>query len=203
MTVRDGLNNHQRAQLWLRRWDRTLVGKAVVNSDFTFRSVNQQFCKILGVTAAELVGMPFPDITPEPIKSLDVANSQLVIEGIQDHYTLPKIYQTSRVAPYTYAILMVEGIYHQDGSFDCFQTEILQISESEYNAMIKDLIRMHAPPEYSLIFRPRVGVLDFLNRYWKVITTVVGMAAWVVWEMTKLAAAEGKSIAQTIAQLFH
>lgn len=190
----DGLNNHQRAKFWMRRWNRTFVGKAVVNADFTFRSVNEQFCKIVGVTAGELIGRSFVDITPEPIRSLDAANARLVIDGKQDHYAMPKIYQPIPGGPKVYVALQVEGEYEEDGTFDCFEAEIMELSEDEYIAMVEQVIRMHSPSELGLLFQPNRKILDSLLKYWKIVVTAVGMISWVLWEIAKLAAAEGKSI---------
>lgn len=198
----DGLTNQQRARIWLRRWNRTFVGKAVVESDFTFRSVNDQFCKIIGLTPADLIGHSFADITPEPVRSLDVANARLVREGKQDHYILPKVYQMPGLQRKTYVAMMVEGVHKKDGTFDCFQSEIIELSKEEYQRMMEDIIKLHVPVELELAFRPKSSFVDSIVKYWKILATVVGVTSWVLWELMKMAAAEGKNFWQLLQQLF-
>ena len=198
----DGLSNHQRAQIWMRRWNRTFVGKAIVNADFTFRSVNTQFCKIVGLTAGELIGRSFVDMTPEPIRSLDVANARLIMEGKQEHYAMPKIYQPFPGAKKVYVALQVEGVCKPDGEFDCFEIEVIELSEKEYLRMVEEDIKQHSPSDLSMLFRPRGNFLASLPKYWKIAGVIVGMSAWVLWEITKLAAQEGKDFWQVLSRFF-
>lgn len=65
---------------------------AIVNEDFTFRSVNPQFCKLLDVTPAELIGKRFQDITHPSIRAKDEENAKMLIAGMIDFYVLPKTY---------------------------------------------------------------------------------------------------------------
>lgn len=89
----DRLTNEERVLAWKATWHPSFDGVAIVNKDFTFRSVNPQFCKLLGVTPADLVGNRFQDITPPGIKELDQKNAQMVIDGLIDFYLLPKRYE--------------------------------------------------------------------------------------------------------------
>lgn len=122
----DGLNDNERALAWLASWSPSFDGKAIVNPDFTFRSVNHQFCKILGVTAAELVNKQFTDLTPEPLKTLDKKNALLVMERVQESYLLPKTYEfpSGKRVDVT---LLVNGVYHQEtGEFLFFVSTIME-----------------------------------------------------------------------------
>lgn len=122
----DGLTDEERLSAWLASWNPSFEGKAIVNPDFTFRSVNQQFCKILGVTAAELVNESFVDITPEPLKTLDKENAELVKKGMQASYLLPKTYEfpSGRRVDVT---LLVSGVYHEEtGEFLFFVSTIME-----------------------------------------------------------------------------
>lgn len=122
----DGLTNEERVLAWIASWSPSFAGKAIVNEDFTFRSVNHQFCKILGVTPAELVDTKFTDITPQPLRDLDRSNSQLVVKGLQNSYLLPKTYEfkDGRKVDVT---LLVNGVYHPEtGKFMFFVSTIME-----------------------------------------------------------------------------
>jgi len=121
----DGLDSKQRALAWLATWNPSFTGKAILNKDFTFRSVNEQFCEILGVTPAELLDKKFTDITPEPDKTLDKQNAKLVIDGKSQGYLLKKIYELSdgRRVP---VLLLVAGVRKDNGDFDFFVSRIIQ-----------------------------------------------------------------------------
>lgn len=107
----DQLNNDEKALAWSASWNPSFEGKAIINSDFSFRSVNHQFCKILGVTPAELVKNKFSDMTPEPLRTIEVKNAILVRRGDIQSFLLPKSYVFSdgRTVDIT---LLVNGVYH-------------------------------------------------------------------------------------------
>lgn len=109
----DGLNNQERALAWLASWNPSFDGRAIVNPDFTFRAINQQFCDILGVSPAELVGGTFTDITPAPIRELEIKNANLVMQGLIQSYILEKNYEMmdGRKIDVT---LLVNGVYAED-----------------------------------------------------------------------------------------
>lgn len=91
----DGLTDEERILAWKAAWNPSFDGIAIVEEDFSFRSVNPQFCKLLGVTPAELIGHKFQDITPLSIRKLDMENANMVKNGLIDFYILPKKYQFS------------------------------------------------------------------------------------------------------------
>ena len=122
----DGLNNEERILAWLASWAPSFDGKAIVNPDFTFRSVNHQFCKILGVTAAELIDQKFTDITPEPLRTLDRKNAELVKSRAQENYLLPKTYEFPNGKKVD-VTLLVNGVYHNEtGEFMFFVSTIME-----------------------------------------------------------------------------
>jgi len=88
----DGLTAEERVLAWQSGWHPSFAGVAIVNSDFTFRSVNPQFCKILGVTPADLLENRFQDITHPDSKKIDERNAKLVRDGKIDFYLLKKSY---------------------------------------------------------------------------------------------------------------
>ena len=88
----DELTDEERILAWKSSWDPSFAGCAIVNSDFTFRSANPQFCKLLGVTPAELLDERFQDVTHPASRKIDEKNAKLVIEGKIDFYLLKKSY---------------------------------------------------------------------------------------------------------------
>lgn len=169
----DSLNHDERAYAWLASWNPSFAGKAIVNPDFTFRSVNQQFCKILGITAAELIGQKFTDLTPEPLKTLDKENAELVKQGLQESYLLPKVYEFSSGRRVD-VILLVNGVYHpEDGNFMFFVSTIM-----ERQKMSTTVAQSQMP----------TGLLELLNdkkTFWTVLTSIGIILAAIVERLLK------------------
>lgn len=161
----DSLNHDERAHAWLASWNPSFDGKAVINSDFSFRAVNQQFCKILGVTPGDLMGNKFTDITPEPIKSLEVKNSILVRRGDIRSFLMPKTFELldGRKIDTT---LLVNGVYHpKTDQFMFFVATIMERQKMNVTA---------APSQ------PPIGLLDFADKkrtLWAVLTALGIMLA--------------------------
>lgn len=165
----DGLNDEERVYAWLASWNPSFAGKAIVNPDFTFRAVNQQFCKIMGVTPGELVGSKFTDLTPEPLKSLDAKNAELVKNGVVQSYLLPKTYEFlngQRVD----VTLLVNGVYHPDTKkFMFFVSTIMERKE------MKSLVAPSQMP---------TGLLELVGKsnFWFAILTAIGLVLAVIIE---------------------
>lgn len=124
----DGLGHDERALAWAASWNPSFSGIAIVNEDFTFRSVNHQFCKILGVTPAELIGCKFQDVTPAAIRQLDESNAKLVIKGVISNYILQKTYEFAN-GHKVEVILLVTGVY-RGNKFLFFVSRIVQMPPS-------------------------------------------------------------------------
>ena len=135
----DGLNNEERVLAWLASWNPSFSGIAIVNPDFTFRSVNRQFCKIVGVTPAEIIGNSFKDMTPEPVKSLDVKNAELVKKGEIDSYLLPKTYELTS-GKRVQIVLLVKGVYDPNTSEFLFY--VSRIMENQEHLTAASLSQM-------------------------------------------------------------
>lgn len=160
----DNLNHDERAYAWLASWNPSFAGKAIVNPDFSFRAVNQQFCSILGVTAAELIGKKFSDITPEPLKSLDIQNAELVKKGLQESYLLPKIYELpsgKRVE----VTLLVNGVYHSKTKDFLFFVSTIMARTEKFTSVSQS----QAP----------TGLLDLVDSK-KTVWTIIGVIAALV-----------------------
>lgn len=149
----DGLNFEERALAWASSWDPSFAGIAIINRDFTFRSVNPQFCDILGVSPAELIGTKFEDITPIEIRKLDVKNANLVIQGKINSYLLPKCYEFENGKKVN-VILLVTGAYSISGEFQFFVSRIMIDAEKH-----------HKDSKFVIQNREHKNVLDFIKSY--------------------------------------
>lgn len=121
----DGLKTEEQALAWAATWHPSFHGTAIVNKGFEFIAVNPQFCKIVGVTPAELLGKKFTDITPLSVRELDARNAQLVIEGKITSYLLPKSYEFLSGVKAD-IVLLVVGVYAPDGKFKFFVSRIME-----------------------------------------------------------------------------
>ena len=126
----DKLKDEERILAWKATWHPSFSGMAIVNEDFTFRSVNPQFCKLLGVTPADLVGSRFQDVTPPDLKELDTKNAQMVIDGLIDFYILPKRYSFSGGREKD-VVLLVTGARNAEGVFLFFVSRIMVDEKKE------------------------------------------------------------------------
>ncbi len=159
----DGLTDDERILAWIASWTPSFDGKAIVNPDFTFRSVNAQFCKILKVTPAELINKKFTDITPPPLRSLDQRNAELVKKNVIQSYLLPKTYefQDGRKVDVT---LLVNGVYDQETKeFLFFVSTIMETKGLECLPAQNHQLTMST----SLVDKKKIG--------WSIIS-IVGMA---------------------------
>lgn len=130
----DGLEHDERALAWAASWDPSFAGIAIVNKDFTFCAVNPQFCEILGVTPADLVGRRFQDVTPQKTRELDEKNATLVMRGVINSYILQKAYEIAGVKTVE-VMLLVSGVYNQNGEFLFFVSRIMQTPSLETSSV--------------------------------------------------------------------
>lgn len=121
----DRLTDEERILAWRASWHPSFAGTAIVNIDFTFRSANPQFCKLLGVTPADLIGQRFQDITPPGLKELDEKNAELVISGYIDFYLLPKRYQFSNGREVDVILLVTRAPPSSEGDCQFFVARIM------------------------------------------------------------------------------
>lgn len=182
----DGLDNHQRARAWLATWNPSFTGKAIVNQDFTFRSVNQQFCEILGMQPADFLDHTFTDLTPEPIRTLDRENADLVVQGRSPGYVMRKQYRRRDDSLTPEFMLLVVGIFKENGDFDFFASRIILATEVA-NSLAEPI---PSPKELSLWVR-FIEALPMLIKISGGVAAAVGVMAWVLYEMTKLAIKDG------------
>lgn len=187
----DNLTDEERALAWSASWHPSFDGKAIVNRDFTFRSANPQFCKLLGVTPAELVGNTFQDITPIGIRELDEKNARLLIDGKADFYVLPKKYQFAGGRTVSVVLLATRAPSSELGEFQFFLSRIMLDEDGELVSG-EDLIdqRQKNPPSGSDVSFPVLTgrAADFWMKYGKfliTIGTILGTAALLVYNALK------------------
>lgn len=167
----DGLTDEERVLAWKASWNPSFVGTAIVNTDFTFRSVNDQWCEFFGVTAAEFIGKSFSDITPQPIRALDEANAKLLMEGKAISYMLPKCYELSDGRRQDFLLLVV-GVYHQESKdFLFFVSRIMSMQEDSESAS-------QSRKQISSLFAK-------IKDYWPVIAALLGAVALLGAELIK------------------
>lgn len=139
-----------------------------MNPDFTFRSVNPQFCKLLGVTPAELIRHKFQDVTPPSIRKLDLENAELVKKGLIDFYILPKKFQFSSGHESDVVVLVTRAPPSGSGDFRFF---VLRIMLDEKG----DLLKAHEREESASVLEYPYAtekVVDFLIKYGKIFAAI-------------------------------
>lgn len=163
----DNLTDEERILAWKAAWHPSFDGVAIVEPNFTFRSVNPQFCKLLGVTPAELIGHKFQDVTPPSIRKLDLENAELVKLGVIDFYILPKKYQFASGVEVDIVALITRAPPSGIGDFQFF---VLRIMLDEKG----DLLKAHEEEESGSVIEYPASiekVVDFVLRYGKTIVT--------------------------------
>lgn len=160
------LQDFQKAHISETTHDFTVIGKTLVNPDFTFREPNEQLCKLFGYTRADLIGMKFTDITPPIIREIDVANAQRVMTGEIPYYVLPKPYKLSKDVRLIYALISVIPVWknREKTDFECFYVEIMEITKTTYLKLTKELLRSH-PALLESQFSWITHVLLFLKQH--------------------------------------
>lgn len=153
--------------LFRRRRNFTPVGWAKVSKDNVFLEVNDQLCEILGLTAAELVGRKFTEITPEPISTLDALSAKALAEGKIERYIFPKIYNPRGVI--TYAVIWVLPATSLVGRFLHFDVEVMEIPEEEYHRLVRKRRKAHVSGATSAAFAWMIFRVWLRKNKWKVV----------------------------------
>lgn len=169
----DRLTDEERVLAWKASWHPSFAGIAIVNEDFTFHSVNPQFCKLLEVSPAELIGQRFQDITPVGIKELDEKNAKLLMDGLIDFYLLPKKYQFSDGRIREVVLLVTRAPQADEGDFQFFVSRILLDEQGE-------LVKIHSKSSSHTLSQKSISsAADFVMKYGKLliaIGTMIGAA---------------------------
>lgn len=173
----DSLNNQERILAWKASWHPSFDGIAIINPDFTFRSVNPQFCKLLGVSPADLINQRFQDVTHPDLRRIDEENAKLLIKGAIDFYILPKKYLFQNGHQVAVILMMTRVPYSADGVFQFFLSRIM-LDENGALSINPKAPRDLEPSCPSLM--AKAG--DFLARYYKLFIGLgSGIAAIIVY----------------------
>ena len=176
----DNLNDEERILAWKATWNPSFSGIAIVNEDFTFRSVNPQFCKLLGVTPGDLIGQKFQDITPPGVRELDERNAKMIIDGLIDFYFLPKKYQFSDDREVEVVLLVARVPPAEEGPFQFFVSRIMLDENGELMQAHQDL-NFQSGQSYQTWTDM---VLEFCQKYYRpliAVGTVLGAAVATLW----------------------
>ena len=160
----DKLDFTERALAWKAIWNPSFVGMGIIDRDYTFRSVNSQFCEILGVSPAELIGKKFTDLTPQPMRDLDVLNAGLIREGSSPSYLLPSCYELSNGRRVYFLLLMV-------GVCDVNQDFLFYVARIIKNETVA-ITSTPASPQSS--FQKSGTFLKTVKENWHIITAILG-----------------------------
>lgn len=165
----DGLKtDEERVQTWLASWKISLLGQAILDKDFNFVRVNDQWVKMLGVPATEFYGKKFTDITDQSVLGADIQQANLVIEGKIDSYMMHKTYRFSDGSHKNVSLLVTRVPLDTTKPFLHFLSRImlrgdsLNIKENSKKQFLSD------PQIY-------LNVLNFLSKYWVWIATATAV----------------------------
>ena len=138
----------QRAEVH-RFWEASpLIGTAKISKEFIFLDANEVTCEILGKSYGELIGTSFPEITPEPIKSIDIANANLLVAGVKREYQLAKFYEPRR-GQFIFVVIHPVSAVDSSGEFSHFWVLILAVTLEDYQRIQKKTLkRVILPPGY-------------------------------------------------------
>lgn len=176
----DQLDDKERVSAWKAIWNPSFSGMAIMNEDFTFRSVNPQFCKLLGVTPAELIGQKFSDVTPINIRSLEEKNAKLLKAGQIPFYILPKKYEFQNGLLVDVVQLVTKAISAKDGEEVFFVSRIMLDKKESVPKAKKSKSTAPSP-------KLMITVVDFLMKYWIWIATASAMVVGIANEFFQMA----------------
>ncbi len=97
--AKDGALADYRARLLDTVFQHSPIGKALVSTDGQFMAVNPAFCRLIGYSAKELLGLTFQQITFPDDLAVDLALLTELSAGQRDHYRMVKRYLAPGGAP--------------------------------------------------------------------------------------------------------
>ena len=167
----DKLNDEERLIAWKSIWHPSLVGIAIVDADLTIRSVNPQFCKLLGVQPSALIGKQIAEVTSAQDRDTDLANAKLLMDGYADFYSLQKTYEFPDGRRIPAVLLVARAPASDEGEFRFFVSRIL-LTENE-----EELSTTPSTQPSSFAASYLLPILDFMMTYGKwfaALGTIVG-----------------------------
>ncbi|MFA5185275.1 MAG: PAS domain S-box protein [Patescibacteria group bacterium] len=135
--IRD-ITDRRRAELALKSseeryrsiFDEGTVGMVIADRKLNFTKVNRKFCKMLGYTEKEMLGMTFKDITHPDNMMQDVKNIGLMLQGKKASYQTQKRY-IRKDGGTIWANTHVNFIHGIDRNADFFQSMIEDVTREK------------------------------------------------------------------------
>lgn len=171
----DGLDDEQRVEAWKSAWEKSLVGMAIVEEDGTFRAVNPQWVKMLGVPATEFYGNSFEDITPRSEVTEDEEQAKLVAQGLIDSYEMDKTYEFANGKKSKIRLLVTRVPMDTAKPFMFFLSRIVLRKEASTSIASQQPSFTSHHPESKAGNDFWAQVIGFVVRYW--VAIAVGSAA--------------------------
>lgn len=162
----DGLNNEERLEAWKAAWSPSYDGWAIIDGDFSFRSINPQWLELLGVTPAHFIGKTMQDVTAPEVRELDLKNALLAREGKITSYAINKEFQFQDGSRRRVVALVVRVPQDTGKPFQFFLSRIM-LNETEIE-------ELQSSTKYPKLI---AATADFMIKYGKwiaAIGTVVG-----------------------------
>lgn len=167
----DRLTHDERKLAWDSCWNTSFAGIAIIDAvleegqeQLLFRSANPQFCKILGVSPAEIIGQDIRNVTPNPTRSVEFKNLSMIKDGLIESFMLKKMFEIPGKDS-RYVVSIVRGALDSEAKFRFFVMQIMlddEVVVSESNTPV---------PQSS-------GILDFIKNYQKIFVAIgTGIAA--------------------------
>ncbi|RJP22632.1 MAG: PAS domain S-box protein [Candidatus Abyssobacteria bacterium SURF_5] len=114
--------------LFRRLFDQAPSGAAIVGLDYRYQRVNEEYCRITGYSAEEMVSKTFVDIThPDDIEN-DVRYARALVSGEIDHYQMEKRY-IRKGGEVIWVALWARVIRDQEGKPLCFLPLVQDITQ--------------------------------------------------------------------------
>ncbi len=152
----DGLSDSERIYAWNSCWEKSLVGMAIVREDGRFVSVNQQWLKILGVSASEFYGSNFQNITDHKDLKEDMEQAKLVSQGKIDSYEMDKSYCFGSGKTVSVRLLVTRIPMETDRPFIYYLSRIVTIHPVKKKSLLN-----------TIPLKELGECLDFIQKHWK------------------------------------
>jgi diguanylate cyclase (GGDEF)-like protein/PAS domain S-box-containing protein len=163
---RELLESHERFRL---EFENAPIGKAVVELDGSFRSVNPALCRITGYDEATLLALRFQDITHPDDLAADLGLLEAVIRGDRTTYEIEKRYRKPS-GEYVWTLLTVAAVHSETGEPLYFISQVQDTSERRRHQL--ELVDAHhfqeavfaVSPDAIHVFNVETGRMEWTSR---------------------------------------
>ena len=142
------------------------VGIARVSLDFSITSANEAYCRMLGMSEAELIGKTIRDITHPEVMEENLRLQALLAAGEIDHYRMEKRF-IHKDGHTVHGILDANLVRHVDGRPAYFLGSVLDITErkkmEEALRESEEKYRLLVENANEVVLVAQDGVIRFVN----------------------------------------